>query len=114
MDSVQHDVRQRQVLLISGGNSGIGRGIALAFGVKGYRVAILGGRIINISSLGAFQGGARRTGPRAYVATKAGLNALTHAWARLLGPEGITVNAIASGFIPTPMGVDWSREELEA
>ncbi|MEG2336407.1 MAG: SDR family oxidoreductase, partial [Bacteroidales bacterium] len=38
-----------------------------------------------------------------YVATKAGLIGLTKTWARELGRKGITVNAIAPGFIATDM-----------
>jgi gluconate 5-dehydrogenase len=37
----------------------------------------------------------------AYVASKGGLEALTHALAHELGPHGITVNAIAPGFFAT-------------
>jgi 3-oxoacyl-[acyl-carrier protein] reductase len=198
-----------KVLVVTGGNSGIGRGIALHFGRAGYRVAILGrnaetlrttaqeigpgclwfqadvshrdqvvaavraiveswsridvlvnnsglsspiltttpieeaerrfrdtidvnltgpflmvmavaphlsrpgGRIINISSIAAFHGG-RHPGSSAYAASKSGLNALTHAFARELSPEGITVNGIAPGYIETPMTARWSDERRQA
>ncbi len=57
-----------------------------------------GGRIINISSDGALTGGVglRLAG---YVAAKAGLMGLTRALAMEYGPQGITVNTIAPGFI---------------
>ncbi|GEN69222.1 SDR family NAD(P)-dependent oxidoreductase [Chryseobacterium rhizosphaerae] len=57
-----------------------------------------GGRIINISSIGAFTGGIA-TGGIAYAASKAGLNGLTFSLARELSSKGITVNSIAPGFI---------------
>ncbi len=57
-----------------------------------------GGRIINLSSDGAFSGavGLRTMG---YVAAKAGVLGLTRALAREYGPQGITANVIAPGFI---------------
>jgi 3-oxoacyl-[acyl-carrier protein] reductase len=57
-----------------------------------------GGRIINLSSDGAFSGG-RGLGTVGYVAAKAGVLGLTRALAREYGPQGITVNVIAPGFI---------------
>lgn len=57
-----------------------------------------GGRIINISSDGAFTGGIglRTLG---YITAKAGVLGLTRGLAREYSPHGITVNAIAPGFI---------------
>lgn len=58
------------------------------------------GRIINVSSILAAQG---FPGHAAYAASKAALEGLTRVWARELGPRGITVNAVAPGFIDTEM-----------
>ncbi|MEM8531961.1 MAG: SDR family oxidoreductase [Chloroflexota bacterium] len=57
-----------------------------------------GGRIINISSIAAYTGGSR-SGAMAYAAAKSGLHGLTYSLARELGPEGITVNAVAPGLV---------------
>ena len=58
------------------------------------------GRIINISSLAGLTGSA---GQSNYAAAKGGLIAFSKSLARELGPRGITVNAIAPGFIETEM-----------
>lgn len=58
------------------------------------------GRIINISSVSGVMGNA---GQANYCASKAGVIGLTKSTARELGSRGITVNAIAPGFIETEM-----------
>lgn len=58
------------------------------------------GRIINVTSVVAQTGNA---GQANYVASKAGLIGLTRAIAVEVASRGITVNAIAPGFIETPM-----------
>jgi 3-oxoacyl-[acyl-carrier protein] reductase len=65
------------------------------------------GRILFISSVAAFTGGI--VGPD-YGASKAGLNAVTHFLASRLAGDGITVNAIAPGFVDTPMLPDDTSE----
>jgi 3-oxoacyl-[acyl-carrier protein] reductase len=56
-----------------------------------------GGRIVNVSSMAGQNGGG--PGATAYAAAKAGLIGLTRAAAKELGARGITVNAVAPGFI---------------
>jgi len=58
------------------------------------------GRIINISSVVAQSG---NPGQANYVAAKAGLIGLTKAIAVEMASRGITVNAVAPGFVETPM-----------
>jgi 3-oxoacyl-[acyl-carrier protein] reductase len=58
------------------------------------------GRILNASSIVGIYGNFGQTN---YVATKAGVIGMTRVWARELGQWGITVNAVAPGFIDTDM-----------
>jgi 3-oxoacyl-[acyl-carrier protein] reductase len=59
-----------------------------------------GSRIVNIGSIVASTG---YSGLSVYSATKAALAGFTRALARELGPLGITVNAVAPGFVETAM-----------
>lgn len=58
------------------------------------------GRIVSASSVVGLYGNFGQTN---YVATKSGVIGMTKVWARELGKKGITVNAIAPGFIATEM-----------
>lgn len=58
------------------------------------------GRIVNISSISGIAGNA---GQANYSASKAGVIGMTKTAARELAPRGITVNAVAPGFIETDM-----------
>src|ERR687885_271989 len=66
-----------------------------------------GGRIINVSSRGAFRGEPEQP---AYGASKAALNAMAQSLAVALAPYGIAVATVAPGFIET----DMTNEHLKA
>lgn len=69
------------------------------------------GRIVNASSVVALNGNFGQTN---YVATKAGVIGMTQVWSRELGKRGITVNAIAPGFIATEMTAKMPTPVLES
>ncbi len=62
-----------------------------------------GGRIVNVSSRGAFRG---EPGQPGYGASKGGLNAFGQSLALALGPYGIAVATVAPGFVDTEMAAD--------
>jgi 3-oxoacyl-[acyl-carrier protein] reductase len=68
------------------------------------------GRIVNITSIVASTG---YSGLSVYSATKASLVGFTRSLAREVGQLGITVNAIAPGFIATEMTDEMSEQERE-
>jgi 3-oxoacyl-[acyl-carrier protein] reductase len=69
-----------------------------------------GGRIVNISSIVASTG---FRGLSAYSATKAALLGFTRSLAREVGSLGITVNAVAPGFVTTEMTRDLDEAQRE-
>lgn len=73
-----------------------------------YMISNRFGRIINISSIWGISGASCET---VYSASKAGLIGFTKALAQELAPSGVTVNAIAPGFISTPMNDTLSEKE---
>ena len=68
--------------------------------VSGVMIRQRGGKIINVSSVAGLYGNA---GQMNYSASKAGIVGMTLTGAKELGGRGITVNAIAPGFIETKM-----------
>ena len=77
--------------------------------ISEYMVANGWGRIINASSVVGLYG---NFGQANYVATKSGLIGMTKTFAREFGRKGITVNAIAPGFISTEMVAAMPEEVL--
>jgi len=68
------------------------------------------GRIVNVASVVGLMGNA---GQSNYAASKAGLIGFTKSLARELGPRNVTVNAVAPGFIQTPMTDKLTDEQRE-
>ena len=78
--------------------------------VKGMTKARTG-RIVNISSVVGSSGNA---GQSNYAASKAGIEGFTRSLAKEIGSRGITVNAVAPGFIDTDMTRDLPEQQSEA
>lgn len=66
------------------------------------------GRIVNMSSIVASTGYA---GLSVYAATKASMVGFTRSLARELGPVGVTVNAVAPGFVETDLTAHMAPED---
>jgi 3-oxoacyl-[acyl-carrier protein] reductase len=81
--------------------------IMLARSVLGSMMAAGEGRIVNVASVTALTGYA---GLSVYSATKSSLIGFTRSLAREAGPHGITVNAVAPGFIETELTAGASEE----
>jgi 3-oxoacyl-[acyl-carrier protein] reductase len=69
------------------------------------------GRIINITSVMGLKGW---PGETAYTSVKAGLIGFTRSLAKELGPTGITVNAVAPGYIKTDMTAALTEKNIKA
>jgi 3-oxoacyl-[acyl-carrier protein] reductase len=86
-------------------------GAFLTSRLLGPRMADRGwGRIINISSVVADVGSDHEAH---YTASKAGMHGLTKSLALELSPGGVTVNAVAPGWIRTDMTADVTEEEWD-
>lgn len=66
------------------------------------------GKIINITSVYGLIGGPNQT---SYAASKGGIIQLTRVWAEELAEHGIHVNAIAPGYIQTPLTASFLEDE---
>jgi 3-oxoacyl-[acyl-carrier protein] reductase len=69
-----------------------------------------GGRIVNVASIVGFTG---YSGLSVYSATKASIVGFTKSLAREVGPLGITVNAVAPGFLDTEMTASLTGDQRE-
>ena len=69
------------------------------------------GRIVNVSSVVGSSGNAGQTN---YSASKAGIEGFTRSLAKEIGSRGITVNAVAPGFIDTDMTRDLPAQQTDA
>lgn len=78
--------------------------------VRSMMSAQSGGRIVNISSIVSTTG---YSGLSVYSATKASLIGFTRSLAREVGPLGITVNAVAPGFVDTEMTGEMGEQARE-
>lgn len=68
------------------------------------------GRIVNLTSISGLRGQAGQTN---YSASKAGIVGLTKALAKEVGPRGITVNAVAPGFVMTDLTKDLPQDLVD-
>lgn len=70
-----------------------------------------GGQIINVASASGLRG---RAGQANYAASKGAVIGLTKSLAAELGPQGVRVNAVIPGYMPTGMGLAASEAAAQA
>lgn len=80
----------------------------LCFFASQYMIKNNGGKIVNVSSRGAFKGEPNQP---AYGASKAALNSLSQSLAKHLAKYNISISAVAPGFTDTEMGNNSISEE---
>lgn len=76
----------------------------LIHAVAGHMATRGSGRIVNVTSRGAFRGEPNHA---AYGASKAALNSLSQSMAQALAPYGVYVTAVAPGFVETDMAAPY-------
>lgn len=81
---------------------------AAAYAAAQHMISAGGGKLIQVGSRGAYRG---EPGQPAYGASKAGLHAFSQSLAQALGGHGITVHAVAPGFVETAMVRPWLQGE---
>lgn len=87
--------------------------IAMTKSVVRHMMADGGGRVVNMASITAFTG---YSGLSVYSATKSAIIGFTRSLAREVGRSGITVNAVAPGFVATSLThevTDEQRRKIE-
>ncbi|GAB3618296.1 SDR family oxidoreductase [Okibacterium endophyticum] len=101
------DEWNRVLSINAGGTYIVTKRVARGMAERGY------GRIANMSSVSAIRGGGVFGGVP-YSAAKAAILGFTRALARELGPQGVTVNAVAPGVVNTDIRAGATSPELEA
>ena len=107
---------KNKVAIVTGGASGIGRSVAELFALQNISALTIlpymrekkYGRLIHISSVGAFIGSV--TGHVAYGVSKAGIIALSKYLAKQFASEKILSNVVSPGSIDTPITESFGEE----
>src|SRR5438128_429982 len=99
-----------RVAFVTGASRGIGRAVAFSLCRAGYDVVFAARGVEQNEELAAVVGQAGSAGQANYAASKAGMIGLTKSLAQEMGSRGITVNAVAPGYIQTDMTKGLSDE----
>jgi len=106
-DLEQHDPSQHQEMQRVNVGGVINTTLAVVASMKARRF----GRIVNLTSIAAH--GTSLSGTTFYASTKAAVTILTRRFAMDLGSFGITVNAVAPGFVLTDMATEGLATEFK-